>query len=229
VLTLAENLKRHRSPERAAFEDAIEEQERAAQLAPIITAQAAQNQRLAAIQEAEKEEIAAGRKDPGFAIPESVAGKSMNLEQATKFSIRGAQDFYRSCEQFRAFFDLAENKTAICNFLDVQGIRIADAECFRLAFERLRDLGLLTEKQSVPEPEPVIVSEPEADPEAERKRAYYEDAIHSDPLTGEKFTEYQLDHDPTITADRYRRIMRIPRAPNTYRPAVGDVLATNRQ
>jgi hypothetical protein len=229
LLTLAENLKRHRSPERAAFEDAIEQQERAAQLAPTITAQAAQNQRLAAIQEAEKEEIAAGHKDPGFAIPESVAGKTLSLELAKQFSIRGAQDFYRECKQFREFYDLPENRTAICNYLDVQGIRIADAECFRLAFERLRDLRLLTEKQQLA-PEPIApVTEPEPDPEElkrQEREKYYSEIVGTDPITLQQFTAYQLDR---CDAETFRRVCRIPRAPNIYVPTVGDVLATNRQ
>jgi hypothetical protein len=212
-----ENLKTFRSKERAEFEDARQREEREIAEAPIRAAQAEQNRLLVEIRDAEKQGIIAGRKDPAFIIPESVAGKRMSLDKAKDFAAKEATKFRESCEEFREKFNTPENRDAICNYLIVQEVAIPDVECFRLGFERLRDLGLLTE---IPVQEtfiPIVEPEQTADPEEERERKRQE--YFTKPVVnfaGKGYSQAELDR---LSSSEYRRVCglygeRLPRFSN---------------
>jgi hypothetical protein len=226
VLTLAENLKRHRSKERAAFEDELKQNERAAQLVPVITAQAEQNQRLAAIQEAEKEAYLDGKPDPGWITPPE-AKVSMPATKAFEFSVSEARKFFNSAEWQP--YESQENRKQIAAYLERNGITVIVPEsCFVQALRRLLLFGLLQLVENLPELERPEEPIEQPDPEELKRQAqekYYNEIVGTDPMTLQQFTAYQLDR---CDAETWRRVNRIPRAPNTYRPTVGETLATNR-
>jgi hypothetical protein len=226
LLTLAENLKRHRSKERAAFEDELEQNERAAQLAPIIAAQAEQNKQLAAIQEAEKEAFLDGKPDPGWITP-TEANVGMTAKKAFEFSVTEARKFFSSAEWQP--YESQENRKQIAAYLERNGITVIVPEsCFVQALRRLLLFGLL-QLENLPElerpEEPTEQPDPEELKRQEREK-YFTEIVGTDPITLQQFTAYQLER---CDAETFRRVCRIPRAPNTYVPTVGDVLATNRQ
>jgi len=202
--SFVQNLRTFRSRERAEFEDAIEDEERQKEEAPIRAAQAEQNRLLVELREAEKQEVIAGRKDPAFVIPESASGKRMSLSAAKEFAAKEARRFYDTCEEFRERFNTPDNRDAICNYLIVQEMAIPDVECFRVAFERLRDLGLLTENAVEPQPTPAIEPGETPDPEQERERKRQE--YFTKPVlnhTGKDYSQAELDR---LSADEFRRV-----------------------
>lgn len=213
----ASNLRARRSKERATFEDAIarEEQERQrkeheATMAPIFAAQAEQNKIRAAIREAEKQEVLAGRRDPGFIFPGHMKNVRMSFEDAKEFNCQQAARLRDTCEEFRPF-NTPENCKLICDYLLNQGVAIADVDCYRQAFLRLRELELFLNKRA-PEPQPA--AEPELQPtvevqeldpvEAERiaKEKYHTEIVAF--YAGKSFTQFDLDRLP---ADEYRKVM----------------------
>ena len=226
MLTLAENLRRHRSPERAAFEDALEHKEIAAQVAPTIAAQAEQNQRLAAIQEAEKEAYLDGKPDPGWITPPE-AKVSMPAKKAFEYSVAEARKFFSSADWQP--YECQENRKQIATYLERNGISVIVPEsCFVQALHRLLSFGLLQLAENLPELERPEVPIEQPDPEELKRQAqekYYNEIVGTDPITGRQFTAFQLDR---CDAETFRRVCRIPRAPNTYRPAVGETLVTSR-
>lgn len=245
MYTLEHNLKRFRSKERAEFENAIDREAEEKRMAPIRAAMAEQRQLLNDIQKIEREEIMAGRPDPSWpGLPESAQNLRMSVQQAREFAREESGKFVAEHPEYHRCRD---NFEKITNYLSTNGVVIPNAECFHLAFERLRSLRLLTEK-----PEPAQITTPELQApaniefnpddaesmqtaitkvesllepekrEAEQQRAYMEDAIYFDPVEPDrKFTAWQLDYDPSISAEKLRRILRIPRGPNTYTPRDG--------
>lgn len=199
-----QNLKAFRSRERAEFEDTIEREEREKAEAPIKAAQAEHNRLLAQIRDAEKQEVIAGRKDPAFVIPESVSGKRMSLETAQEFAANEAVKFRESCEEFREKFNTPENRQAICDYLIAQEVAIPDAACFQFSFERLRDLGLLTEKPVEPAAAPTVEPEPVADSQEKRERKRQE--YFTKPVlnfAGKDYSQADLDR---LSADEFRKV-----------------------
>ena len=163
--SFAENLQQLRSKKRAEYEDSVAREEQEKQRKdeearmPVIAAQAEQNKIRVAIREAEKQEVLAGRKDPSFVLPEHMKNARMNLEDAKEFMCKEADKFRDTCEEFRQF-NTPENRELLFTYLQNQGVNLADADTFREAFFRLRDLGLFLNERE-PEPVPAAQSEPQ--------------------------------------------------------------------
>jgi hypothetical protein len=139
-----------------------EREARELEMAPVREAEEENRRLLRELRTIEREAVIAGKADPGFMIPESVAGKSMGGDDAEQFNAREATKFRENNPEFEPYKSRANIKTII-SYLLQQGINIADEATFKVAFERLRDLGLLTAR---PEPEleqPSLEPEPVAD------------------------------------------------------------------
>lgn len=203
MYTLEQNLKQFRSKERAEFEDALDREEEDKRLAPIRAAQAEQSRLLTQIHDAEKQEVLAGRLDPGFTVPESVAGKRMSIKEASEFNSSEGAKFKANTPEF---YPSNKNIRTLLDYLLQQNVYIADEATFRAAFERLRSLGLLEERPTEPEPVTVMQSETQqSDPDAERERKRQE--YFTKPVVnyaGKDYSQADLDR---LSADEYRRVV----------------------
>jgi hypothetical protein len=164
-----------------------------------------------------REDVLAGKPDPAFEIPASVAGLNMSIDQAKAFASEQGKLFV---EHNPEYYPSQANVAAITKYLTEQtDVVIPNEECFKLAWLRLRELGLIEER---PAPEP-SVQEPEPDPEElkrQKQHEYRTKIVVTDPRTGQEYTEYQLDRLP---ADEYKRLMigefRTPRITDVIKPA----------
>ena len=150
--------------------------------------------------QAEKAEIVAGRLDPSFVLPESAAGLRMSKQQAIEFNKKSSEEFVNSCPEYAAFKNRQSWET-IRDYILAQGVMIATAEVFRIAFERCRDLGLLTEN---PQPEPAPAPEPLPNDSSEPVRAQRD--IHKPCLTwrGSELSMYDIERLP---ANEYKAVV----------------------
>lgn len=196
--------------EQAAIE-AQEAAEREAEMKPVFAAQAELNKNVAALYEIEKEAVIAGKPDPGFTLPASVAGKRMTQDAAHRFNREESHKFVANTPEY---FPCKQNLQALTDYLLTQSVHIADAETFRVAFERLRYFGLLVER---PEPEPEPQAEPEpVDPETERLRRLEEYGSRV-VLThdGIGFTQKALD---AMGSEQFAKVNRVPRFSGVLHP-----------
>jgi hypothetical protein len=115
------------------------------------------HRKLAAIAKAE---IAAGRPDPGFEVPESVTSLRMTKTQANNFARSEAEQFVAETPDY---FPCPHNVKAINEFLEAQDVQIPNREVIKLAWERLRTFGFIKERPE-PAPEPVTVEPIETEP-----------------------------------------------------------------
>lgn len=159
--------KKHRP---ITFQDVLEEEAQAERKRqeeaerPVREAETALNSTTRKLYEAEKAEVVAGRSDPGWELPASVAGLSMSLDEARAFNNRESKAFV---EEHPEFYRSKRNSDTVQEYLLAQGVGIADRQCFAQAVERLRHFGLLEEKPAEPEPSPIPVSEPQIEPKQE--------------------------------------------------------------
>jgi hypothetical protein len=110
------------------------------------------HRKLAAIAKAE---IAAGRPDPGFEVPESVTSLRMTKTQANNFARSEAEQFVAETPDY---FPCPHNVKAINEFLTALGVQIPNREIIKMAWERLRTFGFIKERT---ESEPVTIQQPE--------------------------------------------------------------------
>jgi hypothetical protein len=167
-----------------------------------------------------REAVLAGRPDSTWKIPASAAGLKMTIEQATAFARQQGKQFV---EHNPEYFPSVANVAAVTKYLTAQNVTIPTEECLKLAWLRLRELGMI-EERPVPVSEPTPESqEPQPDPEELREQErneYRTKVVVTDPRTGQSYTEYQLDRLP---ADEYKRLMlgefRTPRITDVIKPA----------
>jgi hypothetical protein len=167
-----------------------------------------------------REAVLVGRPDPSWKIPASAVGLKMTIEQATEYARKQAELFV---EHNHDYFASAANFAATTKYLIGQNVTIPTEDCFKLAWLRLRELGLIEERPA-PLLEPAPESQepqPNADQLREQNRNEYRTkVVVTDPRTGQDYTEYQLDRLP---ADEYKRLMigefRTPRITDVIKPA----------
>lgn len=179
---------------------------------------------VAEFDQAQKERIALTRKliergerDPEFVIPQSVLGLNMPVYAANEFNKAQALIFREQSAEFREQYNTPENIRLILDFLLGQGIQIADSECFRLAFDRLRELGLLVKSQ------PVVNSEvddrklaeeisPRETADSYAARIGLRRARPEEPRPSKNGYVEADGWDPKLTADQNAERLRIRRA-----------------
>ncbi|HKV92339.1 MAG TPA: hypothetical protein VJW20_07305 [Candidatus Angelobacter sp.] len=148
----------------------------------------------------EKAEVIAGKKDMGWSIPASMAGKSMSLDEAKAFSSREAEAFVAEHPEF---YKSKRNRDAVLDYLLTQGVMIADRHCYSQAVERLRHFGLLEEPPAV-EPQAAPVVEQPTEPEP------VNDGLTDgwDIQTGQprKYTEREIEH---MSSDDFKKAFRM--------------------
>lgn len=147
--------------------------------------------------------VKAGRPDPAFKIPESAKALRMPILQAKEFTRQQAEIFVANTPEY---FPSRENFAAISKYLNENGLVIPNAECFRRAWLRLRELGMIQER---PAPAQELPLQPEAEPtpeEIRQKRCddYYNKVVVTDPVTRKSYTEAELDR---LSADEYKKLM----------------------
>jgi hypothetical protein len=104
-----------------------------------------------------REAVAAGKADKKFVLPESAKGLRMSVERAKEFAQAQAEQFISENPDY---YPTRKNFDAICSYLKPLPVQIPNAEVFKQAFLRLRELGLLEERPSpVPEPIAALVLE----------------------------------------------------------------------
>lgn len=167
-----------------------------------------------------REAVSAGKHDPKWQLPESAKSLRVTKDKLHDFIQREGEKFV---EHTPEFFPSKRNHEAISAYITEQGVSLPDEWCFKQAWTRLRELGLIEERPA-PAPEPQVIDEPivEPDPAAlrqQKRQEYLTNVVVTDPRTGESYTEYQLDRLP---ADEYKRLMI-----GEYRtPRIGDVKQT---
>ena len=98
-----------------------------------------------------REDVLAGKPDPTFKIPASAAGLKMSIDQAKAFANEQGKLFVQHNPEY---YPCPANVAAITKYLTEQtDIAIPNEECFRLAWIRLRELGLIEERPALTEPE----------------------------------------------------------------------------
>ena len=138
---------------------------------------------------AAREAVLAGQPDPNWKIPASAVGLKMTLERGRAFAREQGQLFV---DHNPDYFPCSGNLNNIREYLIAQDISIPTEEAFKLAWLRLRELGLIEERPA-PEPEP----EPEPAPVQETTSATPTDSElldGFDPETGEprKFSQREV-------------------------------------
>lgn len=105
-----------------------------------------------------REAVLAGKPDPNWKIPASAAGLRMSVEKAKAYAREQSSLFV---EHNPEYFPSRANVDAITEYLIAQDVSIPNEECFRLAWLRLRDLGMIEERPvPTPEPTPAPVQQP---------------------------------------------------------------------
>jgi hypothetical protein len=112
-----------------------------------------------------KKEIAAGRPDPEFVVPQSVSKLKMSLEKARSFVEASCKQFMDETPEAHKYFPDQKNWDCISSYVWNCGVQIATVEVWKQAFDRLVFLGLISE---VKKPAPAPVDQPEpVEPEAQ--------------------------------------------------------------
>jgi hypothetical protein len=146
--------------ERAEEQRKLEEAER-----PIKAAEAQLNETHRKLHSLEKDEILAGRPDPGWVLPPAAVGLNMSLDQALEFNRKTAEQFVAEHPEY---YPTRKNEASLKDYLTAHKIGIATVHCWEQAFERLTAFGLLEARpqpalQPAP-PEKSEVVEPEQQP-----------------------------------------------------------------
>lgn len=178
------------------------------EMAPVREAEEENTRLLRELRNIELAAVNAGSRDPGFIIPESVLGLSMEKEEARQFNGREALKFRQNNPDF---FNSRANVTKIIEYVNAQGVAIANEEMLRAVWHRLQDLGLLEQR---PEPESIEVlpepeQQPQLDPEVARLNRIRD--YETKPVIeycGKEYSERDLD---LLSSDEYLRVMRVPR------------------
>jgi hypothetical protein len=142
--------------------------------------------------------------DPEWLTPASAFGLSMSLEKAKKFVASESQRFVN---ENPSFFRCDETKDMIFDYIFYQKpeIKVPNADCFRAAWLRLKELGLIKEKPE--EVSPTVEAEPEFEPvEPQSSDARFVDGW--DIVTGEprKYSQREIHH---MSADQYRHAFKL--------------------
>jgi hypothetical protein len=136
-----------------------------------------------------KAEVIAGRPDPDWTLPQSASDLHMSAEEALKFVGLESDRFVRETPDYHR---CPENQSAVVKYLLDQHVLIPNADCFRDAWQRLKFLGLISEKPE-PRPEPTAAS---TEPEPIKQEAPPQSELTDgwDIVTGEprKFTQAEI-------------------------------------
>jgi hypothetical protein len=103
-----------------------------------------------------REDVLAGKPDPAWEIPASAAGLKMPIEQARDFAKTAATQFVKENPEYHATMN---NFETIVSYLTTNSVVIPTEDCFRLAWLRLRELGMIEERPA-PAKEPETVTQP---------------------------------------------------------------------
>ena len=199
------------------FKDQQEAEQRAAD-APRVEAE-----RKAAIEHAERDRHSAERTerqrlywrdavvatpDPKLFVSPELANAKMPKVAADQFNAEQVQKFIVDTPDY-AEYRTPENSTAILDYLDLNGVRIADAATYRAAFVRLRDLGVLSKKVA---PEVKPASAPTRTVAQAVTPTENSNLEHGwDHLTGQLLT-LNRRQVALLSADDYRRFKRLDKA-----------------
>jgi hypothetical protein len=149
---------------------------------------------------AAREAVLAGKPDPGWKIPASAVGLKMTLEQGRAYAREQGELFVKHNPDY---YPCSSNLNDMREYLISQDLSIPTEECFRLAWLRLRELGLIEERPVLePEPEPAPIQETPTETPAE----YLIDGF--DPTTGEprKFTQREIWN---MDSNTYRKAFKV--------------------
>jgi hypothetical protein len=157
----------------------------------------------AALAEAEskqaREDVLAGKPDKEFVLPDEIKGLRMSVEEAKAYASEQSKLFV---EHNPEYYPCPANVAAITKYLTEQtDVVIPNEECFRLAWVRLRGLGLIEERPVLAkEPEPVTQPSEPIPAEGELVDGY-------DLETGEprKYTQHEIWNMDSST---YRKAFR---------------------
>lgn len=182
---------------------------------PILRGQIAANGALLSkVRRDEAAEVKSGKADPAFQIPESAKGLRMSVEAAKEFARKQGELFV---EHNPEYFPSGANVAVISKYLGEQGITIPNEECLRVAWLRLRELGMIEERPIQPEPEPLGADK---ELKEQKRHDYHRKIVVIDPRTNEGLTQYQVDR---LSADEYKRLMigefKTPRLTDVIKPA----------
>jgi hypothetical protein len=143
--------------------------------------------------------------DPEWVTPASAFGLSMSLEKAKAFVASESQRFVNESP---SFFRCDENKDMIFDYIFYQRpeIKIPNADCFKAAWLRLRELGLIKEKPE--EVSPTVEAEPQVEPEPVHFQPDEELTQGWDVKTGEprNYTPREIHH---MSAEQFRHAFKL--------------------
>jgi hypothetical protein len=182
--------------------EAEEQRQREEAERPIRELESQANQLHQQLAQVQRERIMTQRDPEAFVSP-ALIGARMSLEEAAEFNRKAAAQFVRECQWY---YRCPENLTTVTEYLQRNGIELADAEMFKRAAERLRAYGLLKERpvpeREAPAPAP-RVSKPKPAPAPSDDRIDGYDLETGQPR---KYTSYELDR---LSAHDYRRALRL--------------------
>ncbi len=145
-----------------------------------------------------KNAVLAGKPDPDWKIPSSAAGLSMSVEQARKYATEQGRLFV---EHNPEFYPCPSNVAAITEYLTTNSVVIPNEECCRLAWVRLRELGMIEERPA-PAKEPEPVTQPSEPIPAETELLDGFDVVTGEPR---KYTQREIWNMDSST---YRKAFR---------------------
>jgi hypothetical protein len=176
-----------------------EEQQR-----PVREAEAQLNATSRKLHELEKSEVLAGRRDPGFELPQSAAGLSMSMDQATEFVRKQAELFAAENSEY---FPSKKNFDAITDYLVKHEIQIPTSDVFKLAWERLRRFGMIEERPTpAPEPQSTPVVEQPTEPAPEPQQDGLTDGWDIQTGQPRKYSEREIEH---MSSDEFKKAFRM--------------------
>lgn len=148
-----------------------------------------------------KNAVLAGKPDPNWKIPASAVGLKMTLEKGRAFAREQGDLFVAHNPDY---YPCSNNLNNIREYLIAQGISIPTEEAFKLAWLRLRELGLIEERPA-PEPEPTPIQEPPSEQPTTEPEI---DQLGWDLETGEKrlYKPYEVFR---MSAEQYRQAFRV--------------------
>jgi len=172
---------------------------------PVLRGQLATNRALTArLREDERATVLADSPDTEFELPAEARGLSMNIEEARKFAREQAETFV---SQNSDYFPSKKNFETITNYLSTQGIAIPTVDTFKLAWQRLRTLGLIEER---PTPEPTQVQpEPQPEPEVPKFGDFDGDLVSGFDLTSGEPCTYTQRQVRNMSSAEFRRAFRV--------------------